>query len=452
MTLLLKQGECSIRFDLGLLDDLDINSSTDDVTDQTSHKMSVNKVSSCPGCKQKFTKTRTGIACSICSSSYHQICGRITNELFREIENCNAEWKCPSCKPKTVRRSIVTSGDQNSASPSIPILSSQAKKVQKVPNTTDTKNKPQFETAIIELNKKLQELHEGQSKTATSIDNIMQQMNVIQNMAHTLDNHLTRVTLVEDKANILEAQIQALTRRLDQIEHDSKSTVVQVNGIPMMDNEKLLDMFIIIANSLGLHLFGQHAKTIERIKSKSTQQTAQRNHQSDNVAAQLTSDVSDKIDIIQSSKTVTTIAQVHRTDITSIDQQLASSNHPNHPILVTFDNENNKNRFITAYRRKRILFAEDIGLHVPPREVKHKIFIFEYLNPNLRSIYNKTKSFQYANKFKYVWTKNGKIFLRRGDSTKIFQISSNADLAKVLLEDNGNQAGGSGGSRQGRTQ
>lgn len=59
--------------------------------------------------------------------------------------------------------------------------------------------------------------------------------------------------------------------------------------------------------------------------------------------------------------------------------------------------------------------------------------------PNLRKLYIQSKLFQKANKYKYLWTKNGRIFLRKGDDTKVIRVFPNIDFTKI--EESGSDDG-----------
>jgi mRNA-degrading endonuclease YafQ of YafQ-DinJ toxin-antitoxin module len=56
------------------------------------------------------------------------------------------------------------------------------------------------------------------------------------------------------------------------------------------------------------------------------------------------------------------------------------------------------------------------------------IFVNEHLTPYNKQMFKKCKEFAKNNQYKYVWTKNGKIYLRQNDTSPAVQISDEEDL------------------------
>lgn len=146
----------------------------------------------------------------------------------------------------------------------------------------------------------------------------------------------------------------------------------------------------------------------------------------------------DKLEIKRSNPHVQSINShgVYEDDASSANQNTIQDTMV--PILASFGSEQVKNQFLGNFRKRRQLFIDDIGIQSPYAEVKKRIFIFEYLIPSLNT---KAKSFQKANKYKYLWTKNGSIFLRKGDNTKIIRVCEHSDLSKLVITKNSNTTG-----------
>lgn len=102
-------------------------------------------------------------------------------------------------------------------------------------------------------------------------------------------------------------------------------------------------------------------------------------------------------------------------------------------IVALFTTENAKTQFLAAFRRKKDLYTNEIGLD----EIK-KIFVFEYLNDSQLELYDQCKVFQRVNNFKYLWTKNGNIYLRKGDHSEAVHVLSN-DMLNELAQQTNNQ-------------
>lgn len=93
------------------------------------------------------------------------------------------------------------------------------------------------------------------------------------------------------------------------------------------------------------------------------------------------------------------------------------------PIIVVFRSIRYRNLFLKNYRRVRNLFFD--------KERKNQIYVHELLTPNRRRLLYNAKLFCKANNFKYFWTNNGNVFVRRADGEKCFQINIHTDLTSI---------------------
>lgn len=99
------------------------------------------------------------------------------------------------------------------------------------------------------------------------------------------------------------------------------------------------------------------------------------------------------------------------------------------PTVMEFANDSTKRDFLLAYRRIGLITSADIGL--TDERDKFRIFVFEHLNSSFRKTYIIAKKFQKNNQYKYLWTRDGKIFLRRTDDSAIIRVMSYTDLSKI---------------------
>lgn len=256
------------------------------------------------------------------------------------------------------------------------------------------------------INSQLELLKSGQQTSNAAIQNVSEHMSSIQSITSSIKEQDKRVTLVEDRTNRMEAQMHAIVNRMDAIEQNSTtiSSTIQINGVPNGPEENLRKIILDIAALISTEIKSVDVAHVNRNKPHVQRSTSTRS-----------ATVTDPTDLAASST----------------HHQLSMF-----PILVTFTNEQIKNQFLGFFRKKRFLFIDDIGFVSPTEEEKNRIFIFEHLIPSLKKLYTKTKSFQKANKFKYLWTKNGNIFLRKGDDTKIIRVFEHTDLSKLAKKSN----------------
>lgn len=349
----------------------------------------------CFVCNKHFVRGKKGVSCSICSNRYHATCGGISDALLVEIGNGTSEWKCPNCRQRSTRRSIIiAANDKNTNKPNSSNLSVRV--------STPTSQSPEIaklESTMSQINAQLQQLKKGQQSSINTIQNMADQMSAFQNLTATVKAQEKRIQKVDEKTNRIDAQVQSITKRMDRMEQSlTNNACIQINGIPCYPDEDSHSIVMELASVISSVIKREDIRTITRTKP----------HQQSIPIVQTASHNNDEV---PSANTVS---------IT--------------PLLATFVSEDVKNQFLSCYRKKRLIFTDDIGIASCNQDIKQRIFIFEHLIPSLKKIYIKAKSFQKANKYKYLWTKNGNIFLRKGDKTKIIRVFEHTDLSKLEHE------------------
>lgn len=96
------------------------------------------------------------------------------------------------------------------------------------------------------------------------------------------------------------------------------------------------------------------------------------------------------------------------------------------PIIMQFDSVASKSEFMKAAKLKKIT-ADAVNSCFE----KLPVYINDHLCPDLKKLLYDCKVFKRQNDFKYCWSKNGKIFLRKTEGSKIYRIKCNSDLNNV---------------------
>lgn len=389
-------------------------------------------VNACVACKKTITRTKKAVTCCVCSKLTHAECGQIDETIISAIIKGSIEWKCPDCRRKSTRRSIVNIGNDADA---VKINNSKADRNTKadsnskaVRNSKADRN-PQSSkepdsiantrvndiipnSAMTELNDKITALHQGFTVASNAIEEMGAQMSTLQSISSKLVEHSSRITHNEDKIRILKREMKNLTRRMDELEYSSATPLLQINGIPFDSNENLPEIVVNIGKFIGVAIKAGILKTSRRLHIRKNKLVTDTNIQQSNSMGE--------------SPSVTSINKV------GLGMQ---------PIVIGFNNDTLQRNFISAFRRKGEVFTNDIGLTGEGGDqVKCRVFIFEHLTNSLRKTYVNAKNFQKSNNYKYLWTRDGKIFLRRSDNSKIIRVMPHTDLTKI--EDAGNEIKG----------
>ncbi|XP_048576861.1 uncharacterized protein LOC116604220 [Nematostella vectensis] len=93
------------------------------------------------------------------------------------------------------------------------------------------------------------------------------------------------------------------------------------------------------------------------------------------------------------------------------------------PTSAQLSQEDVRDRFYAGRKHLRDKSVRDIGL----TRSDNKIYISESLSPGNRELFKAALSARHDLKFKYIWTQNGKVFLRKNKDSQAVLISKSQD-------------------------
>ena len=134
---------------------------------------------------------------------------------------------------------------------------------------------------------------------------------------------------------------------------------------------------------------------------------------------------------------VSKISELMRLDIEpediSVSHRLpASKNYkgkrPEPVIIAKFVRRDVKETFYRARKKLRDLTTKDLGY-----KVSKNIYINESLTESNKALFKECVKVKKDLGFTYIWTSNGKIFLRKDKESPVVQIKTKDDIAKKLL-------------------
>lgn len=106
-------------------------------------------------------------------------------------------------------------------------------------------------------------------------------------------------------------------------------------------------------------------------------------------------------------------------------------------ILVRFKSNEAKGRFIQAKATLGVAFASQVKEVVAPSSNgkngsrPRAIYFRDHMTEFSMELFDKAKSKQTALKYRFLWTKNGRILMRQSENSKVHRISTIADLDKL---------------------
>lgn len=94
-------------------------------------------------------------------------------------------------------------------------------------------------------------------------------------------------------------------------------------------------------------------------------------------------------------------------------------------IIAKFVRRDTKDKFYKARKQLKDCTTGELGY-----EVSNRIFINESLTEENRGVFNESLKFKKEQKFAFIWTSNGKTYLRKNKDSRAIVINSKEDLMK----------------------
>lgn len=95
-------------------------------------------------------------------------------------------------------------------------------------------------------------------------------------------------------------------------------------------------------------------------------------------------------------------------------------------IIVQFKSRSKRDAFLLKARKTK-LSTNDIG-----HSTNKPVFVNEHLCPALKRLLGMAISKKKACEWKFVWTRNGKIFARKDEQSRVLRVNSESDIAKIV--------------------
>lgn len=230
---------------------------------------------------------------------------------------------------------------------------------------------PWFETLktkiLTEINSKFDAILKSVTFCSDKISDFELKMNQMNEKIKTIDNL--------QKENLdLKNKIATLDMRVNDMEQYSKLNNLIIHNIPESRSENVLDVVKTIADRIGVPINSDEIDMAHRLKSNSTSNTSRPKN-----------------------------------------------------IVVKFISRLTKERFLTSFRQNKNFSTSNLNIAGPDQQ----IFINEHLSQFNNQLFKDARHKLKQNGFKYVWTKNCRIFARKEDTSRIKSIQCTGDIEKL---------------------
>lgn len=359
----------------------------------------------CAGCNKPLPKSEY-LRCNTCYAAYDLDCINMSTQRFTSFYKLDKKrresWKCPECvckKPK--------SGNQNT--PIRPILLSPeqtnnvTQRCKSTPkdfsdNSGDDNSeeglKEVTEGTVSEFKKICEELRAMRSEMSMFRSAISELTAAIKTQNSRLDSLENRIETLEARragvndGNVsdLEAKIAQLELEIDERDQEMLGSDIEIAGFPETANENSTHVILTIAKKLGMPLDERDVVSAERVGAPRP---------------------------------------------AGAPAGGAGAVVRPRPIAVRLVRRSQRDALLQAARVRRHLTTDDAympGVSPSPR----LFYINERLTRRNRRLFQKTREAAKRLNWKYVWTRDGKVFVRQESGKARHRIRADNDLVRVF--------------------
>lgn len=228
-----------------------------------------------------------------------------------------------------------------------------------------------------ELDQKLQKVIDSQSFLSQQYDNFRKVMDNI--MKDNVDLRKENVILTK-RASVMETEITQARNEINDLEQYGRRSMLEIAGIPRSSKEDAEEIVLDLCKSMNVKVKPEDIEACHRISPRDT----------------------------------------------------AS-------IIVKFCTRKTRDKVMAQRNTLKGKKTHDLNLVLESKSAY--VYINESLTKKNKEIFSATLNFKKENHYKYIWTRNGTIYIRKSDNCKALRIRNNLDLEKIgkLPEDQLNQ-------------
>ncbi|XP_047033020.1 uncharacterized protein LOC124639625 [Helicoverpa zea] len=364
------------------------------------------KEQKCVGCKGILLKDKQ-ITCFLCKSKYDLLCANITVDRFKlmDVEHKRI-WRCPECRSKQPKADNTNTPIRAVTSPASETLVDFVTQPDSETSYITHRRKPTSDVPapLVVLDPGLSksdqvpypdqeiglfwnELRAARYEMSQLRDTLLEVTATMKTNSERLDlleariDGLESTIAVQDRSNmdILESQITQLKQDLQDREQELLSNDIEIAGVPETAGEGVVHIALAVATKLGVEL--------------------------------------DDRDIVSAARVGPPRAIVEG----------APAPKPR-SIAVRLTRRTCRDALLKAARVRRGVTTTDMGIAGKPC----KFYVNERLTKLNRQIFQRARELAAHAKWRFVWTRDGKIFARKDNGSKRHRFSSETDLMSVF--------------------
>ncbi|KAF6204529.1 hypothetical protein GE061_002871 [Apolygus lucorum] len=339
----------------------------------------------CGNCSKGFANNAYRVKCLACCKVFHLPCQKLKKEDYLFLKEKRNSFTCSDCV-KRRRGSISSQESQESTGGENPEGRSSPT-THKDPTMDEVSTaqlllainnlRSEVNTANLKFDKRYTELREEMKDFKNHLNKYSDTIERNSEKMESLTSELSSVSEVfgglSEKCSALETRVRELETQIADNEQSSLNNCVEISGIPVSDNENAIDLVKLVGSALNFEITNSMVNNCFRRRPTNN----------------------------------------------------ASSSGGS--IFLSFSRKIEKDNFVKASREKQNLTSRQLGFIEGEAS---KIYINHSLTFEKRKLLHAAKMFKRDNNYKFVWIRNGNIFVRKDENAQPILIKTAHDLPK----------------------
>lgn len=352
----------------------------------------------CGGCKQPIVLDSDALNCSSCKIVYHISCILPGHDETSDLASYRSSWLCPSCKPRTSTRDNTpirasSTGQKNNEDANV----TRRKKPGNTPVGTPAKTNVELTSETVreivkeEMKGLLKQLNDTMANFVTrelkpikdDIASLKDSMDFISGQYEDIKSDITTKFGTVDKLlkenEELKSTVKDLNSRINFMEQQARSCNVEIQCLPEFRSENLMSTVVNMGRVLSCNIAESSIHNVTRIAKQNPENTRPKS------------------------------------------------------IIVQFNSPRTRDEFLAASIKYNKDHHDDklnsaaLGLGGD----KQSVYIVEHLSAYYKALHAAARKKARELDYKYVWVRNGRIFMRKSDGSEYKFIRDYDTLARL---------------------
>ncbi|CAG9133312.1 unnamed protein product [Plutella xylostella] len=339
------------------------------------------------------------LSCSKCPKKYHNLCVKLSREDHKQIRK--NEYACPNCKllTKTIRNDETPVATQIEIESSEPAGCDQGTNSDAVLGFLSAAQglaastvPADIMTAFTSALRQMQEVFNGMKREMTeftaSLNYTSEDIVQFRQELTEMKGQLKELDFYKSEVKTLRAEVLELRQVLADKEQRHFLKDVEITGLTESNGENLTQVVNVLSNKLGVQLDPRDVDDVRRVGARGGGGGGG-----------------------------------------SGGAGAGAMERPR-PVVLTFTRRAPRDQLLRAAKVRRGLTTDMLELAGNSR----RVYVNEHLTRENRVLFSKARALGAELKFKYVWTSNGNIFMRRSETSSVLRVTSEATLEKLGKE------------------